>query len=154
MQLVINQRRSAFYFAAVALLLSIIGARWSPWCYYGVALFGALTLLGVYDLAQTRRTLNRNYPILIHFRYFLESIGPEIRQYFIEADTDDRPYSREQRSLVYQRAKKTLDKRPFGTLLDVYGEGYEWINHARSEEHTSELQSLMRISYAVFCLKK
>src|SRR3546814_1469500 len=136
MQLVINQRRSAFYFAAVALLLSIIGARWSPWCYYGVALFGALTLLGVYDLAQTRRTLNRNYPILIHFRYFLESIGLEIRQYFIEADTDDRPYSREQRSLVYQRAKKTLDKRP------------------RSEAHTSELQSLLRLSYAVFCLKK
>lgn len=135
MQLVINQRRSAFYVSAIALSLSILGAQWSPWCYYGVALFGALTLLGVYDLAQTRRTLNRNYPILIHFRYFLESIGPEIRQYFIEADTDDRPYSREQRNLVYQRAKNTLDKRPFGTLLDVYGEGYEWINHATMPTH-------------------
>src|SRR3546814_15285192 len=147
MQLVINQRRSAFYFAAVALLLSIIGARWSPWCYYGVALFGALTLLGVYDLAQTRRTLNRNYPILIHFRYFLESIGPEIRQYFIEADTDDRPYSREQRSLVYQRAKKTPDKRPFGTLLDVYGEGYEWLNHAVPPEMGRESGGVRECTY-------
>lgn len=130
MQLVINQRRSALYVAIAGLAISLLGTRWSPLCYWGVAIFGALVLLGVHDITQRRRTLNRNYPILIHFRYFLESIGPEMRQYFIEADTDDRPFSREQRNLVYQRAKHTLDKRPFGTLLDVYAEGYEWINHS------------------------
>ncbi|MDX2298737.1 MAG: FMN-binding glutamate synthase family protein [Xanthomonadaceae bacterium] len=135
MQLVINQRRSALYAAIIGLAVSLLGTRWSPLCYWGVAIFGALVLLGLYDITQRRRTLSRNYPILIHFRYFLESIGPEMRQYFIEADTDDRPFSREQRHLVYQRAKQTLDKRPFGTMLDVYGEGYEWINHSMAPRH-------------------
>jgi glutamate synthase domain-containing protein 2 len=74
--------------------------------------------------------LRRNYPLLAHLRYFLESLGPEIRQYFIEADTDERPFSRLQRNIVYQRAKDTLDKRPFGTQLDVYAQRFEWINHS------------------------
>ena len=59
--------------------------------------------------------------MIAHLRYFLESLGPEIRQYFIEADYDERPFSRQQRSVVYRRAKNALDKRPFGTQLDVYG---------------------------------
>lgn len=130
MQLVLNQRRIALYIAVTGLMLSLAGLWLSPYFWFGAALFMALTLLGVYDITQRRRTLNRNYPILIHFRYFLESIGPEIRQYLVEADTDDRPFSREQRALVYQRAKNVLDKRPFGSLLDVYGEGYEWLNHS------------------------
>ena len=91
---------------------------------------GALTLVGIIDLAQTRQALRRNYPILAHFRYFFESIRPEIRQYFLEDDTDARPFSRNQRSIVYQRAKVQTDKRPFGTQLDVYQAGYEWMNHS------------------------
>ncbi len=91
---------------------------------------GALTLVGIADLLQPHQTLRRNYPLLAHLRYFLESLGPEIRQYFIESDQDERPFSRHQRSIVYQRAKDTLDKRPFGTQLDVYAERYEWINHS------------------------
>jgi glutamate synthase domain-containing protein 2 len=91
---------------------------------------GALTLVGIIDLRQTRHALRRNYPILAHFRYFFESIRPEIRQYFLEDDTDARPFSRNQRSIVYQRAKVETDKRPFGTQLDVYQAGYEWINHS------------------------
>ena len=79
---------------------------------------------------QTRQALRRNYPILAHFRYFFESIRPEIRQYFLEDDTDAKPFSRNQRSIVYQRAKVETDKRPFGTQLDVYQAGYEWINHS------------------------
>jgi len=70
------------------------------------------------------------HPILAHFRYSLESIGPEIRQYFIQSDTEEHPFSREQRSIVYQRAKNTLDKRPFGSQLDMYEEGFEWMNHS------------------------
>lgn len=89
------------------------------------AALGALSALGTWDLLQRRRAVRRNYPILAHLRYCLESIGPEIRQYFIESDTEERPFSREQRSVVYQRAKGQLDKKPFGTLLDVYGDGYE-----------------------------
>lgn len=91
---------------------------------------GALALLGLVDRLQRRRTLPRVFPILAHLRFGLEAIGPALRQYFIEDDTIERPFSREQRSVVYQRAKGQLDKRPFGTLLDVYGDDYEWINHS------------------------
>jgi len=85
---------------------------------------------GIYDMAQRKRTILRLYPIIGHMRFFLESIRPEIQQYFVESDTNGTPISREFRSLVYQRAKKQRDTRPFGTLFDVYRDGYEWINHS------------------------
>ena len=93
-------------------------------------LFLSLVALGVYDLRQTKRSILRNYPIIGHLRFLLEFIRPEIRQYFIESDSDATPFSRSQRSLVYQRAKGDPDKRPFGTQLDVHAQGYEWINHS------------------------
>lgn len=96
---------------------------------------GGLALLGTRDILQRRHTVSRNYPILAHFRYFLESIGPEIRQYFIESDTEAMPFSREQRSIVYRRAKNVLDKRPFGSLLHMYEPGYEWLNHSMHPVH-------------------
>jgi glutamate synthase domain-containing protein 2 len=121
-----------FAFAACVLLTlaSIAGLYWSrEWAWPALA-FGALAATGIVDLMQDPHTLRRNYPLLAHLRYFLESIGPEIRQYFIEADNDERPFSRQQRSIVYQRAKNSLDKRPFGTQLDLYADKYEWINHS------------------------
>ena len=93
-------------------------------------LFALLVSIGVYDLQQTKRSILRNYPIIGHLRFTMEFIRPEIRQYFIESDTEANPFSRAQRSLVYQRAKGDADKRPFGTQLDVHAEGYEWINHS------------------------
>ncbi|MEO9589342.1 MULTISPECIES: FMN-binding glutamate synthase family protein [Marinobacter] len=111
----------------VSLLASAI---WGGWFYVVPILFGVLAATGTWDLVQRKRTVSRNYPILAHFRYFLESIGPEIRQYFIQSDTDERPFSREQRTIVYQRAKNVLDKRPFGSQLGMYDEGFEWINHS------------------------
>jgi glutamate synthase domain-containing protein 2 len=110
--------------AWMALALDHGGWRWP------LGIFGALALLGTWDLLQRRTTLRRNYPILAHFRYFLESIGPEIRQYFIQSDMQEVPFSRQQRSLVYQRAKNVIDVVPFGTERDVYGVQYEWINHS------------------------
>jgi glutamate synthase domain-containing protein 2 len=95
-----------------------------------VAVSGGLACVGLVDLLQTKQALRRNYPILAHFRYFFESIRPEIRQYFLEDDMSAAPFSRNQRSIVYQRAKQDTDKRPFGTQLDVYAAGYEWINHS------------------------
>ena len=86
--------------------------------------------VGVYDLNQSRHAILRNYPILGHMRFALEFIRPEIRQYFIESDTEAQPFSRAQRSIVYQRAKGDPDNRPFGTQLDVGSEGYEWVNHS------------------------
>ena len=104
----------------------------SPWWWLAVAAGAALTLLGVYDLQQTRHAILRNYPVIGHMRFFLEFIRPEMRQYFIESDTEALPFSRAQRSLVYQRAKGDPDNRPFGTLMDVGARGYEWVNHSMS----------------------
>ena len=107
-----------------SLAMHLRGGGW----WIGLAVFGGLTVLGILDLLQARSTLRRIYPLLAHLRYLLESAGPEFRQYFIESDTDAAPFSREQRAVVYQRAKNTTDKRPFGTLRDVYATDYEWIN--------------------------
>jgi glutamate synthase domain-containing protein 2 len=92
--------------------------------------FMALTGLGVRDTQQKRHSVLRNYPVVGHLRFLLEFIRPEIRQYFIEDDNEAAPSSRQQRSLVYQRAKGESDKRPFGTQMDVGAVGYEWINHS------------------------
>ncbi|MBY5924118.1 MULTISPECIES: FMN-binding glutamate synthase family protein [unclassified Halomonas] len=126
-------RFGAFYLAIAGLIVSVIGVGTSSaWWLAGVLAFGALTALGIYDIVQRRRTVSRNYPILAHIRYFLESIGPEFRQYFIESDTDEAPFSREQRSLVYRRAKSTSDKKPFGSLRDMSAPGYEWMGPSLS----------------------
>ncbi|MBZ0088099.1 MAG: FMN-binding glutamate synthase family protein [Thermomonas sp.] len=113
----------------LALVLLLLALRF-PQAWWGVAVFAGLALLGTLDMLQRKSTLRRNYPLLAHFRYGLETIGPEIRQYFIQADTDKVPFSREQRALVYQRAKHVNDVRPFGTLRNVYDTDYEWINHS------------------------
>jgi glutamate synthase domain-containing protein 2 len=92
--------------------------------------FLGLVLLGWRDTQQRRHSVLRNYPVMGHLRFLLEFIRPEIRQYFIESDREAAPFSRQQRSLVYQRAKGDADKRPFGTQLDAGQVGYEWINHS------------------------
>ncbi|MES2512277.1 MAG: FMN-binding glutamate synthase family protein [Pseudomonadota bacterium] len=92
----------------------------------------ALVALGIYDLQQDRHAILRNYPVIGHMRFVLEFIRPEMRQYFIESDSEATPFSRAQRSLVYQRAKGEPDNRPFGTQLDVGAQGYEWVNHSMS----------------------
>ncbi len=123
--------RYAAYAASVVLAILAIGlALFDPRWMWAVVVFGGLAALGTWDLVQTRSTLRRVYPLLAHFRYGLESIGPEMRQYFIESDTAETPFSRQQRALVYQRSKSVNDTRPFGTLHDVYGVDYEWINHS------------------------
>jgi glutamate synthase domain-containing protein 2 len=123
-------RYSAYLASIVLALLALLLATTDPHWWWGVAGFGALAALGTADLLQRKSTLRRNYPLLAHFRYGLETIGPEMRQYFIQSDTAEVPFSREQRALVYQRAKHVNDVRPFGTLQDVYGLDYEWINHS------------------------
>ena len=92
----------------------------------------SLGVLGVIDLCQRRHSIQRNYPVIGHIRWMVEYVRPEIRQYLIEADQDAAPFSRSQRALVYQRAKGEAGERPFGTLLDVYRDGYEFIAHSMS----------------------
>jgi glutamate synthase domain-containing protein 2 len=116
---------SGFVFVLSLSLAILLGSGW--WL---VMLSGALTAVGIADLCQKEHALLRNYPILAHFRYLFEAVRPEIRQYFLEEDAAATPFSRNQRSLVYQRAKQVIDKRPFGTQMDVYQSDYEWINHS------------------------
>lgn len=115
--------------AAVSFLLLLLTST-DNWLYFPLILFAGLSTVGTMDLLQTKQAVRRNYPILAHFRYGLESIGPEIRQYFIESDNQENPFSRQQRAIVYQRSKNVMDKRPFGTQVDVYADDYEWINHS------------------------
>ncbi|MFT4539742.1 MAG: glutamate synthase domain-containing protein 2 [Planctomycetota bacterium] len=94
-----------------------------------------LYILAFRDSMQKRHAVLRNFPIIGHFRYLLEIVRPEINQYFIESNTDGTPFSRADRSLVYQRAKAELDTLPFGTQRDVYEVGYEWIAHSFGAKH-------------------
>ena len=104
----------------------------SPSVYVAIPLLlvGLLAVLGTVDLLQTRHAVLRNYPLSAHIRFILEEIRPEIRQYFLESEKDGTPFSRDKRALVYQRAKRALDKRPFGTQNEVYASGYEWLHHS------------------------
>src|SRR5580704_9270442 len=90
----------------------------------------ALYIVGIHDIFQKKHAILRTYPVIGHVRYLLELIRPEIQQYFIEGYSDGKPFSREQRAVVYQRAKLDIDTTPFGTQLDVYQVGAEWIDHS------------------------
>ncbi|NNL65267.1 MAG: FMN-binding glutamate synthase family protein [Myxococcales bacterium] len=120
-------------FVAFACLSSAVLAGlawWWPPAALGFTVVGPLVALGCVDMTQKKMAIRRNFPVIGHARYLLEKIRPEIQQYFIESNSDGRPFTREERSLVYQRAKGQLDTIPFGTQRDVYAVGYEWINHS------------------------
>ncbi len=123
-------RYSVFIICVALSLLALFSvvAFGEGWLF--LLIFGGLSVLGVHDVRQTRHAVIRNYPVIGHARFLLETIRPEIRQYFLEGDNEAAPFSRVQRSLVYARAKGESDKRPFGTQLDVSANGYEWINHS------------------------
>ncbi|MBZ0127634.1 MAG: FMN-binding glutamate synthase family protein [Rhodobacteraceae bacterium] len=115
--------------------LSLVGMVWLPWLVVPFILFAALALVGVYDVVQSHHAILRNYPITGHMRFLFEGIRPEIRQYLIESDKDEEPFSRDARSTVYQRAKGVEDKRPFGTRERVYDAGYQWLTHSIQPVH-------------------
>lgn len=117
-------------FSVVSLLLvGAIGYLWHPFWVLYLALLPVLAL-GWYDMFQNRHAIMRNFPLLGRGRYLMEDLRPKMYQYFVESDIDGRPFSRTQRSVVYQRAKKELDTAAFGTQLNVYEEGYEWMSHS------------------------
>ena len=91
---------------------------------------GAYTLIGFYDINLSRHNLNRLYPVVAYIRYFLESYRVEIQQYFIASDTEERPFNREERSLVYQRAKNIPDTIAFGTQRNLIEKNYLSIWHS------------------------
>ncbi len=128
--MIVPSRFYALLTCALVFLASLALTPMVHWFAPILVVSALLTLIGVWDLIQTRHSIRRNYPLLAHFRFMAEYIRPEIRQYFIESDKEAAPFSRNQRSIVYQRAKRQLDKRPFGTTEDVYATGFEWMNHS------------------------
>ncbi|MCB5411240.1 FMN-binding glutamate synthase family protein [Pseudogemmobacter faecipullorum] len=137
-RLLYNARYATLVLAAAAALLCCALAFWSLWWLLPGLIAAALTLLGLHDLRQTRHAILRNYPVIGHLRFIIESFRPEIRQYLIEGDRDEEPFSREARALVYQRAKGAEDKRPFGTTQNVYASGYSWITHSAEPVHLAD----------------
>lgn len=104
------------------------------WFFFGwiwlVVIVGIILLLGIFDTLQTKHTILRNFPVLGYFRYFFEFISPEIQQYFIEKNTDGKPFSRAHRTIAYERAKNLESTSPFGTQLNINTEAYEGIRHS------------------------
>lgn len=89
-----------------------------------------LFFVGIYDVIQKQHAILRNFPLVGHFRYILESISPEIQQYFIESNTDGRPFNRNTRALAYRRAKGVNDTHPFGTQSDLGKSDYMALRHS------------------------
>ena len=121
----------------LAVLLCLVSAvfaavlpGWRLFFQVCTVVFAAISYLGFRDLTQTRHAILRNYPLSARLRFLLERVRPEIRQYFLESDTDGAPFPRDKRAIVYQRAKRDLDKRPFGTQADVYKDQFEWLHHS------------------------
>ena len=136
------QPRHIFHLVAFVTVLIIIGLsqHWSP-AIYLLWIVIPIIAVGFYDILQKKHTVLRLYPVVGHIRYLLEAFRPEIQQYFIETDINGTPISREFRSLVYQRAKGVRDTRPFGTVFDVYRDGYEWINHSLAPTDAHDIDS-------------
>ncbi|HEY4376481.1 MAG TPA: FMN-binding glutamate synthase family protein [Acidimicrobiales bacterium] len=122
------------YAGIVAALLLAVFAGFassaSAWWLLLAVPMAVIALAGVYDLAQRRHSILRNYPVIGHFRFLFEAIRPEVQQYFIETSTSGRPFDRDTRSLVYERAKGDNEEKPFGTEHDLYEIGREHLTHS------------------------
>lgn len=141
--------RKAFIAVAAFLVTAtvMISLAWQPF-YWAFLFIGPFVLLGIYDLYQPKHSIVRNYPVFGRLRYLAEDLRPKVYQYFVESDTNGKPFSRLNRSLIYQRAKKETDTIPFGTQLDVYENGYEWLSHSIAAISHHELNEDPRVTIA------
>src|SRR5690554_3500877 len=137
------------FFTITIPLLIILGALgyfvWPGFYYFGGVIF-IFFLIGIKDVTQTKHSLWRNFPVIGRMRRLMESLRPKLYQYFVESDTDGRPINRLDRSIVYQRAKRELNTVPFGTQLDVYAEGYEWMTHSIAPQDFYKLDHNPRVT--------
>jgi glutamate synthase domain-containing protein 2 len=139
--------RKAFIVSSIVLIaiLTVIALRWWPGAWYVLGIVCILTGIGWFDMVQTRHSLMRNYPIVGRMRWLMEALRPKLYQYFIESDIDGRPINRLDRNTIYQRAKQETDTMPFGTQLDVYAEGYEWMSHSIAPKDFHKLDHHPRV---------
>ncbi len=111
------------------LFAGVITYFWKPFVWSFVVIIPIIAL-GIYDMTQAHHTIMKNFPVVGRMRWVAEWLRPKMYQYFVESDTDGAPFNRLSRNVIYQRAKKVNDTMPFGTQMDVYNTGYEWLNHS------------------------
>lgn len=139
--------REYFILISVVAIAAIIGISFLWWpILWSFILVLPLVLMGIFDLLQNEHTIRRNFPVIGRMRYLLESIRPEIMQYFVETDTEGKPLNRIERSTIYRRSKGDTDTVPFGTQMDLYETGYEWMEHSMyAKNHPEGLGEFPRI---------
>ncbi len=138
--------REKFIFGSIicVLIIILIAQIWHP-IWWSFAFLGPVILLGFIDTFQSKHAIRRNFPVIGHGRYLLEKIRPEIMQYFVETDTEGAPINRMFRTLIYRRSKHVNDTMPFGTQMDVYRVGYEWIDHSIYSNHSKTIDVNPRV---------
>lgn len=123
----------------------IISLSWKP-VLWSLIIFGPLMIIGFADIFQKQHAIRKNFPLIGNFRYMLEAIRPEIMQYFVETDTEGRPIDRLLRTMIYERSKRENDTTPFGTQMDVYDVGYEWMDHSVYAKSPENPENLPRVT--------
>lgn len=131
-------RYSIIFYTSLATCTLLIAGVYSRNFLFAAIPFALAATLATYDFFQKSRPVLANFPLIGRFRFLLESIRPELRQYFWESDTDELPYSRNQRSMVYQRSKELLAARPFGSDGNHYSDDFTWLNHSILPTHISD----------------
>ncbi|MFQ5329057.1 MAG: FMN-binding glutamate synthase family protein [Thermodesulfobacteriota bacterium] len=132
--------------AVTVVVVAILSYLWWLPLLWIMVVVGPLIAMGFYDLLQTRHAIRRNFPLIGRARYVMEWFRPKIYQYFVESDIDGTPFNRMFRSIVYQRAKCELDTNPYGTRMDIYRVGYEWMNHSLNPLDVSTLNHEPRVT--------
>ena len=125
----IHARRFLALCTLATVLIALGGWLWRPALWLCVPL-GVVLAIGLADLLQTHNSIVRNFPVLGHLRYQLRDIAPELHQYFVENDTDGKPFDKTQRDLVDKRAELENDTHPFGTEREIGAVDYEWVPHS------------------------
>ena len=140
--------RRIFVLSSLGCIFLFGGLGWFVWqgFWWILGILSIFILIGIQDMLQTKHTLWRNFPILGRMRWLMEAMRPKLYQYFVESDTDGMPINRLDRSTIYQRAKRQLDTMPFGTQMNVYAEGYEWMTHSISPKNFDTLDHNPRVT--------
>ena len=142
--------RTNTYIVLTLLSAGLIGATllwpWAGWWLLMLLLLLPAWLMVLSDALQTEHALRRNFPLLSRGRWLAEHLRPYTRQYFLESETDGAPIERMFRSLVYQRAKSDVDTNPFGTKLNVYLDGYEWLGHSLGATNVEQVSDNPRVT--------
>ena len=132
-------RNRVLFIVTIGLLSALLLAFTYNGYWWVVGIFGLLLALTIHDIVQKRHSLLANFPLVGRMRWIIEELRPFVQQYLLETETSGRPISRMFRSIVYQRAKNSLDTVPFGTQINTYQSGYEWIGNSLSALSVDEL---------------